>query len=98
MIKRTVEYLALSGNDEVNDKTTPVTKIRVIGLANRKLSELAMSSILTLVSRTGKNMSLFNNKGHKQTANPFKWNDIEGDCSYITPDSSDRVFDSIEID
>lgn len=98
MIKRIVEYIALSGNLEVNDTTTPVTKIRVVGLAKRKLSAIGMSSILTQVNASGKNMSLFSNKGHKQTANPFKWNDIEGDCSYITPDNSDRVLDSIEID
>lgn len=98
MIKRIVEFIALSGNLEVNDKTTPVTKIRVVGLANRKLSAVAMSSILTRVNASGKNMSLFEDKGHKQTANPFKWNDIEGDASYITPDNSDKVLDSIEID
>ena len=57
-----------------------------------------MSSILTQVNASGKNMSKFSNKGHKQTANPFKWNDIEGDASYITPDSADRVVDSLEID
>jgi len=75
-----------NGNNEyVNDKVTPVEKVRVLGLGGQSLTAQQMNTIITSCFERELNMSLFENVQLKQTATPFTWNNIVDDCVFITP-------------
>ncbi len=79
-------------NEYVNDKVTPVEKVRVTGIVGQ-LTEQQMNTIITSCFEQGLNMSLFTDVQLKQTANPFTWS---GELrTFLTPVKSshcDRGF------
>lgn len=69
-------------NEYVNDKVTPVEKVRVTGIVGQ-LSEQQMNTIITSCFEQGLNMSHFADVRLKQTDQPFPWS---GElCTFITP-------------
>ena len=91
MIEKKYNVEPMNGSNVVkpNDTETPITKIRVTGCAGSKLSALAMNSILTYVSSVN-NVERFKGKRVKQTDRQFDWNNIDNDCTYVTPVTSDK--------